>query len=85
MFFKRLKEARLKFKEGGVEGWQTDRGRVYVRNGPPDRIESQPGVAGSMSPYSMFEIWYYDATNARYVFEDFGGSGTYTLVDVVQG
>jgi len=85
LFFERLKEAKLKFEEGGVEGWRTDRGRVYIRNGPPDRIETSPGVTGSISPYATIEIWYYDGTNARYVFEDFGGNGKFTLVDVIQG
>jgi GWxTD domain-containing protein len=30
-------------------GWQTDRGRTYIRFGPPDEIESYPAV----------EIWSY--------------------------
>jgi GWxTD domain-containing protein len=84
-FFKRYKEAKLKFNENGVPGWKTDRGKVYIRNGPPDRIETRPGVSGSLSPYATYEIWYYDATNSHYVFEDFGGTGSYTLVETVQG
>ncbi len=85
LFFKRVRYAKKNFAEGGREGWQTDRGRVFIKNGPPDRIDVRTGVVGSLSPDAKLEIWYYDGTNTHYVFEDFGGSGQYTLVDVVQG
>lgn len=84
-FFRRLKYAKANFQEGAQEGWQTDRGRVFIKNGPADRIDVRQGVVGSLSPDARLEIWYYDSTNTRYVFEDFGGTGQYTLVDVVQG
>jgi GWxTD domain-containing protein len=85
LFFKRVKYAKRNYAERGREGWQTDRGRVFIKNGPPDRIDVRTGVVGSLSPDAKLEIWYYDGTNTHYVFEDFGGSGEYTLVDVVQG
>jgi GWxTD domain-containing protein len=84
-FFRRLKYAKENFAEPGRKGWQTDRGRVFIKNGRPDRIDTRQGVIGSMSPDARLEVWYYDATNTHYVFEDFGGNGEYTLVDVVQG
>lgn len=84
-FFRRLKYAKANFAEPGRKGWQTDRGRVFIKNGRPDRVDTREGVIGSMSPSARLEVWYYDATNTHYVFEDFGGNGEYSLVDVVQG
>jgi GWxTD domain-containing protein len=84
-FFRRLKYAKANLAEPGRKGWQTDRGRVFINNGMPDRIDTREGVIGSMSPDARLEVWYYDATNTHYVFEDFGGNGQYVLVDVVQG
>ena len=52
----------------GIQGWRTDRGRVYITWGPPDRIEGQPtgGMyyrtiregAGSTSRHPWEEWWY---------------------------
>jgi len=84
-FFKRVRYAKRHFSEQGREGWRTDRGRVYIQNGPPDRIERIEGVRGSISPTATTEVWYYYGTNTRYVFEDFGGTGQFVLVDVLQG
>ncbi len=84
-FFKRLGHAKSAYAEPGRVGWKTDRGRVFIKNGPPDRVDIREGVIGSLSPDARLEIWYYDAKNTHYVFEDFGGTGAYTLVDVVQG
>ncbi len=37
-----------------VQGWKTDRGRIYITYGPPDEIDSHP--SGQPSP---FEDWRY--------------------------
>jgi GWxTD domain-containing protein len=52
----------------GIPGWRTDRGRIYIRFGPPDEIEAHPSGGtyqrdaaqggGSSSAYP-FEIWRY--------------------------
>ena len=57
------------------EGWETDRGRIYVTYGPPSDIERHPFEASSR-PY---EIWYYNDLAKRFVFVDYTGFGDYTL------
>jgi GWxTD domain-containing protein len=52
----------------GVPGWKTDRGRMYIKLGPPDEIEAHPSGGsyqrppeeggGTTSTYP-FEIWRY--------------------------
>ena len=44
----------------GIPGWKTDRGRIYIMYGPPDRVDSQPDgdAAQGTSPYP-FEYWHY--------------------------
>jgi GWxTD domain-containing protein len=41
----------------GKPGWQTDRGRIYIVNGPPDEIESHPNGGGQQR--SPNEMWAY--------------------------
>jgi GWxTD domain-containing protein len=47
---RRLKYANERFTSGGVEGAKTDRGKLYLRHGPPDEVESRPG---------QNEVWRY--------------------------
>jgi GWxTD domain-containing protein len=52
--YRRLAYANEHFA-AGISGWETDRGRVYIVNGAPDRIERlSPG--GNRKPA---EIWHY--------------------------
>jgi len=79
-FQARLKAANRAFREGGaadIPGWRTDRGRVYLRNGPPDAVLSRP-QPGSTNPY---EVWKYSRRRARkFVFFDFTRFGNYALI-----
>jgi GWxTD domain-containing protein len=44
--------------QSGVPGWRTDRGRIYIRFGPPDEIDSHPaGENGARTP--AHETWQY--------------------------
>jgi GWxTD domain-containing protein len=57
-------------------GWKTDRGRIYIRRGPPDQVESRP-----FSPSGpAYEVWYYFERNLTFVFVDRMGLGNYELV-----
>jgi GWxTD domain-containing protein len=75
---KRFRYANMNFAAGMSEGWRTDRGRIYILEGPPDEIES----------YSMeidrnpTEVWFYFDNGRRYVFVDETGFGDYILVDI---
>lgn len=47
---RRLQYANERFTTGGVDGAKTDRGKLYLRHGPPDEVESRPG---------QNEVWRY--------------------------
>lgn len=55
-YVKRVLEADATFKEQNREGWQTDRGRIYVLYGKPDDIERFPFEANK----KQHEIWRYE-------------------------
>jgi GWxTD domain-containing protein len=75
---KRFKYANANFAAGLSEGWRTDRGRIYIVEGPPDEVET----------YSMqidrnpTEVWFYFDNGRRYIFVDETGFGDYILVDI---
>ena len=66
-FYERIAYANVHFSSG-KPGWMTDRGRIYIRWGKPDSIESRPSGGsydrpayeggGSTTTYP-FEIWFY--------------------------
>jgi GWxTD domain-containing protein len=79
-FYRRIAEANRRFREGGaaqIPGWRTDRGRVFVKYGPPNEILSRP-QAGNTRPY---EVWKYSRGRAlKYVFLDQTLFGNYVLI-----
>jgi GWxTD domain-containing protein len=56
------------------DGYKTDRGRIYILYGPPQKSERtlQPNSAPS-------EIWTYDRIHRRFIFIDPGKNGNYVL------
>ena len=59
------------------EGYDSDKGRVYVKYGPPSDREYRSAV-DSVKPY---EVWTYDEQgNYEFVFRDRRGIGVYDLV-----
>ncbi len=61
--YRRLAYANQHFA-AGLPGWKTDRGRIYIVYGPPDRIEShgvQDRTGHEMLPGMMrpYEVWHY--------------------------
>lgn len=79
-FYSLIAEANRRFREGGqsaVPGWRTDRGRIYIKYGPPDEVLERR-QAGSTSPY---EVWKYTRTRLlKYVFMDLTRFGNYQLI-----
>lgn len=63
------------------EGWQTDRGMVYILLGPPNNIDRHPFDYDS-KPY---EVWQYYDINRQFVFLDDTGFGDYRLVTPLYG
>jgi GWxTD domain-containing protein len=77
----------------GIPGWKTDRGRIYMKYGPPDEVESYPGTSyqrpleqggGTTSAYP-FEQWCYRylkdiGTDVVFEYVDRTTSGEYHLI-----
>ena len=62
---------------GQVDGWETDRGRIYIIFGPPSDVDNPSTPTGESSAY---EIWYYRNLQKRFVFLDKYGEGDYRLI-----
>jgi GWxTD domain-containing protein len=74
-FTKRVEHATREF--ASMEpGWRSDRGRIYIQFGPPDRMEQVQRQEASRGPT---EVWYYYERHATFVFHDIDGFGTYRL------
>lgn len=78
-FHRGVAHANAAFHESGsanIPGWNTDRGRIYLKNGRPS--ETLPRPAASPRP---FEVWRYSRDRGRwYVFMDETGFGHYVLI-----
>jgi GWxTD domain-containing protein len=79
-FYTRIAEANRRYREGGaaqIPGWRTDRGRIFIKYGPPDEKLERP-QAGSTAPY---EAWKYTrGRSLKYVFLDVTRFGNYVLI-----
>ncbi len=58
-----------------MQGWKSDRGRIYIKYGEPDDIVSE---VFSMGQYPSV-IWSYYKEDRRFIFADTKGYGQYTL------
>jgi GWxTD domain-containing protein len=84
-FYRRVAFADMRFAAAGsgksgekkLAGWETDRGRIYIKYGPPKEVHHQMAEQGS-PPY---EIWFYPNLDLYFVFRDKTGSGDYELVN----
>jgi len=63
------------------EGWQSDRGMVFIILGPPNDIDRHPFEYDS-KPY---ETWQYYEINRSYTFLDETGFGDYRLITPMHG
>jgi len=76
-FFRRIEYANKRFKEG-PPGWKTDRGRIYIYLGYPDKIDeifthSEPGIRGPI----LWWIYYRYEFGIKFV--DKIGDGHFTF------
>lgn len=91
-FYRRVAYANENF-HAGSPGWKTDRGRIYILYGPPNRrdarpmggrYEKPPNLGGDTITTYPFEIWEYDyiqgiGQDVTIEFVDHSGTGVYTL------
>lgn len=77
-YLRRSEYASQAFSTGRKEGWQTDRGRVYIVYGPPDEYDRHAADM-AMKPY---EIWLYHELQGgvHFVFGDILGFRDYILI-----
>lgn len=76
-FFERIDYANKHFREGR-QGWNTDRGRIYIYLGPPEKTEEflfhdDPEIRGSLI------WWIYYTYDLGIEFVDEKGLGAYTI------
>lgn len=75
-YFGRLVRANARFREDGVAGWMSDRGRVFIVLGEPDQI-----VEPSFTDLSRVrqQIWEYQGRALQLQFYDQTGAGRWRL------
>jgi GWxTD domain-containing protein len=76
LYYRRLQVADDRFKFGRKLGRDTDRGRIYLRYGEPDEIETHAMVEQTKS----HEHWRYYRLGYHFIFVDVGGDGRLRLV-----
>jgi GWxTD domain-containing protein len=76
-YFARIQTANTRFREEGGAGWLSDRGKVFVSLGEPDRILEQQGTA--VGTRGRAQAWEYSRENAQLIFIDQSGFGRWRL------
>ncbi len=74
-YYRRIRYANQYYSTVNREGWQSDRGMIYIRYGAPDDIDNHPFELGR-KPY---QVWYYFTQRRTFVFEDTRGDGDMQL------
>jgi len=63
------------------DGWNTDRGRIYIKYGKPDDIVVGDTGIQTKYPQKRFEIWKYRIHNSlTYLFLDFSDTNNHKLI-----
>lgn len=87
-YYRRIALANKFFGVGGIPGWRTDRGRMFILLGPPKEIQRDLSPSGSVLTISQGprETWqYWDLPNPNlpynleFIFVDKFGTGNYML------
>ena len=87
-YYNRVALANKFFGYSGIQGWRTDRGKIFIMLGPPNEIQRE--MTPTQTAYSAFhgpkEVWNYWGLpnpnlpyNMEFIFVDKFGSGNYVL------
>ncbi len=76
-FYRRIEFANHYFKEGSGPGWKTDRGRIYLLLGPPDKRIQQPFL--DYPNLKARIIWVYYRYKLAIEFVDSRGTGEFRI------
>jgi GWxTD domain-containing protein len=74
-FLQRLRYVLTNFSKH-QPGWRTDMGKIYMKNGPPDKVDDRQDPRTGM----YYRVWSYYSKGIAYVFEDAIGTGEYRLL-----
>ncbi len=77
-FYRRISIANEQFSVMGKEGWRTDRGRIFIQYGEPDRIDDFP-LSDFGRPYQQWH-YYSHGPYRKFTFVDEFNDGDYRLV-----
>ncbi|MEO0084815.1 MAG: GWxTD domain-containing protein [candidate division WOR-3 bacterium] len=75
-FISRMNYVNKKYQVGRIAGKDTDRGRIYIKYGPPDEIVMHT----MLEQVASHEHWYYYNQNYHFIFVDIYGNNNYKLV-----
>ncbi len=75
-FYWRVGESNARFAWGKGDGWETDRGRVYIIHGSPDNISRRFDQRYGRS----LEAWRYESPVREFIFYDEHGDGRFVLI-----
>lgn len=76
-YFARLRQANVRFRDEGSQGWLSDRGRVFLTLGEPDQVYEQG--ANDVSQRGRAQIWEYREYRVQLVFIDQTGFSRWRL------
>lgn len=76
-FYRRVRHANASYAYMRREGWETDRGRIYIVFGHPDQMEDWPYSPNS-PPYQEWH-YYRDGRYKKFLFVDENADGEYRL------
>jgi len=76
-YYRRIQQANARFRVQRLQGWRTERGRVFIVYGQPDTVDRTSNYSGSSG---IYEVWYYDELRKRFVFWDELGFGDFRLI-----
>ncbi len=79
-YFRRLLGANARFREEGIPGWTTDRGKVLLGLGEPDQVFDQRNST-DFGQRGRSQIWDYRNQNLQLTFYDQTGFGRWRLVN----
>ena len=76
-FYKRVDEANIKYSRKFKDGWETDRGKILILYGKPEKIIDNRTTVGK-PPYI---IWEYNNGSEKFTFIDEDRDGEYVLYE----
>lgn len=77
LYFRRVQEANVRFREAGEPGWLSDRGEVFITLGEPDEIFDQSSAL--QGPRQVIR-WNYLSLRLQLDFTDDTGFGRFLLI-----